>query len=40
MKLKSMIGGFLVALLTITAVGPLPVRADEGMWTFNNVPKA
>ncbi len=32
---------FITALLALTFIfAPLSVRADEGMWTFNNVPRA
>ncbi len=32
---------FITALLALTFIfAPLGVRADEGMWTFNNVPRA
>lgn len=37
MKLRMLVCALLVALFTVQVV---PVAADEGMWTFNNVPRA
>jgi peptidase S46-like protein len=37
MKLRKLVCALVLALLTFQT---LPVMADEGMWTFNNVPKA
>jgi hypothetical protein len=39
MKIKRIAGALLGALLLLSSVGPA-ARADEGMWTFNNVPRA
>ena len=37
MKLRILVCALLVALFTVQVI---PVAADEGMWTFNNVPRA
>ena len=39
MKLKRFLAPLLLALLTVSTIY-LPALADEGMWTFNNVPRA
>ena len=39
MKIKRFAGALLGALLLLSSLGPT-ARADEGMWTFNNVPRA
>jgi S1-C subfamily serine protease len=39
MKFKKMVGALLVALFSLQAA-PLTALAEEGMWTFNNVPRA
>jgi Peptidase S46 len=39
MKIKRFACALLGALLVLSSLG-LPARADEGMWTFNNVPRA
>ena len=39
MKLKTTLATLLLALFTISALY-IPALADEGMWTFNNVPRA
>jgi hypothetical protein len=39
MKFKKMLGALLVALCSLQALS-VAVLADEGMWTFNNVPRA
>jgi hypothetical protein len=39
MKLKKSLGALLVALFAVQML-LVTVRADEGMWTFNNVPRA
>jgi hypothetical protein len=39
MKIRRFAGALLVALLILSTFGPA-ARADEGMWTFNNVPRA
>ncbi|MDQ3747298.1 MAG: S46 family peptidase, partial [Acidobacteriota bacterium] len=39
MKIKRFAGALLGALLLLSSLGPA-ARADEGMWTFNNVPRA
>ncbi|MDQ3805847.1 MAG: S46 family peptidase [Acidobacteriota bacterium] len=39
MELRRMWGAALAALLLITSLGA-PALADEGMWTFNNLPRA
>jgi S1-C subfamily serine protease len=38
MKIKRYLSALLVALFTISGISI--ARADEGMWTFNNVPRA
>lgn len=39
MKLRKTFAALLLALVTLTTLN-LPALADEGMWTFNNVPRA
>ncbi|HKR13225.1 MAG TPA: S46 family peptidase [Pyrinomonadaceae bacterium] len=39
MKLKTRFAALLLALFSISALN-IPALADEGMWTFNNVPRA
>ena len=39
MKIRRFAGALLGALLVLSSLGPA-ARADEGMWPFNNVPKA
>lgn len=39
MKLKRFLAALLLALFSISALY-IPALADEGMWTFNNVPRA
>ena len=38
-ELRRLLGAALAALLFISATAP-PALADEGMWTFNNLPRA
>ena len=40
MRLRKFLRALLAALILSSPFGALPVRADEGMWTFNNVPRA
>ena len=40
MKFKQLLTSFLVALLTLSTLLNTKARADEGMWPFNNVPRA
>lgn len=40
MKNRKYLSVILAASFVISTLGTLGVRADEGMWTFNNVPKA
>src|SRR6185436_19185245 len=39
MKLKTFFAALLLALFSISALN-IPALAEEGMWTFNNVPRA
>src|SRR5437660_12121543 len=39
MKIRRFAGAFLVALLMLSSFVQ-PARADEGMWPYNNVPRA
>jgi hypothetical protein len=39
LKLRRILCGALAALLLLTTLG-VPALADEGMWTFNNLPRA
>ncbi|HZT59018.1 MAG TPA: S46 family peptidase [Pyrinomonadaceae bacterium] len=39
MKIRRFAGAALVALILLSSLG-LPARADEGMWPYNNVPRA
>jgi hypothetical protein len=39
MKIRRFAGAALVALIMLSSLG-LPARADEGMWPYNNVPRA
>lgn len=40
MKLRKYLCAMLASLLVVTALNSIPARADEGMWPFNNVPRA
>lgn len=41
MKIKSFLSALFIALITISSINTInAVRADEGMWTFNNVPRS